>query len=270
MLRKEFDSFDRSSAGKLSHQDLEYAIAHLGYAVGEEYVLDLLKQFGVHDTDGDGFIEFDEFGPMWDMLHPGSPRALADARSSEAADRPKTVDEAMAMDAATAFKTYDMGASGIMSYAEVEAMMKDLGYDADANYTQGLMDAFAEFDSNADGSIGRDEFAKLWEHLGGGDTSTADLSAADESNPLYKRFKQYDVNHNGKLAHYEVHQICVDLGYDADARYVQGVMDQFAKFDANADGQIEFVEFATLWEYLGGEERAAEAEKTLQVMPRPR
>lgn len=190
-------------------------------------------------------------------------------RDPEAADRPKPVDEAMAMDAATAFKKYDVSATGSMSYADVEAMMKDLDYDADINYCQGLMDAFAEFDSDADGSIESDEFAKLWGHLGGGDSSPKP-AAADESDPLYKRFKQYDVNHNGKLAHYEVHQICVDLGYDADARYVQGVMDQFAKFDANADGQIEFVEFATLWEYLGGEERAAEAEKTLQVMPRPR
>jgi len=88
------------------------------------------------------------------------------------------VDEAMAMDAATAFKTYDVGARGSMSHADIEAMMKDLGYKVDASYTQGLMNAFAEFDSDADGSIGRDEFAKLWEHLGGGDTSTADLSAA--------------------------------------------------------------------------------------------
>jgi Ca2+-binding EF-hand superfamily protein len=62
-----------------------------------------------------------------------------------------------------------------------------------------------------------------------------------------------------------VHQICVDLGYDVDATYVQGVMDQFAKFDGDGDGQIEFVEFAALWDYLGGEERAVEAEKSLKT-----
>ena len=228
-----------------------------------------MKMCATANEEGVLLLDFEQFMDMWGHLQ-GDERwhqmpSTAEPESPEGSPELSAALEGLAADQATAFERYDEGGKGSLSHADIEAMMKDLGYDADANYTQGLMDAFAEFDSNADGSIGRDEFAKLWEHLGGGDTSTADLSAADESNPLYKRFKQYDVNHNGKLAHYEVHQICVDLGYDVDATYVQGVMDQFANFDQDGNGQIELVEFTALWDYLGGEERAVDAEKTLRV-----
>ena len=41
------------------------------------------------------------------------------------------------------------------------------------------------------------------------------------------------------------------LGFAADAAYVESVMQIFGNYDTNGDGALEFGEFGALWEQLG-------------------
>ena len=45
----------------------------------------------------------------------------------------------------------------------------------------------------------------------------------------------------------------VVLGYTADEKYLQGLLDLFGQFDTDGDGVVEFTEFSALWAHLGGE-----------------
>jgi hypothetical protein len=54
----------------------------------------------------------------------------------------------------------------MLDQAEVAAMIDELGYDVDANYVDGVMGLFGEFDRDQNGTIEPAEFNRLWTHLG--------------------------------------------------------------------------------------------------------
>ena len=48
-----------------------------------------------------------------------------------------------------------------------------------------------------------------------------------------------------------------DIGYNVNDKYVDGVMEVFAKFDDDHSGLLEYDEFRKLWEFLVGEGAAS-------------
>ena len=56
------------------------------------------------------------------------------------------------------FAMYDQHKTGLLTHAELELMMLDLGYACTPEYLDGLMDNFGQFDGNDDGLVSLAEF----------------------------------------------------------------------------------------------------------------
>lgn len=110
------------------------------------------------DTDSDGVIDFEEFKVLY--VHLGG------------TVEPTTVDNTQ-VDARREhpfwdlFSTHDLNGDGKLSQYEVQQMMLSMGYKAEESYVQQTMERFGQYDHNGDNSIDLDEFAQLWQHLGG-------------------------------------------------------------------------------------------------------
>ena len=97
------------------------------------------------------------------------------------------------------------------------------------------------------------------QHLGGEelapDENDDEVALHDE---LVAIFAKYDLQKTGLLTHAEVNAMLLDLGYETDDEYLNGLMQSFGQFDVNDDGLISLAEFGDLFEFVGGHERVAE------------
>jgi Ca2+-binding EF-hand superfamily protein len=148
-LRRQFDRYDQGRKGYLDIRDLEALMSELGYDSDPNYLQGLKQSFARFDEDGNGTIELAEFQALWTHLGgdervTGQTEAVVDASDGD--------DEATVL-LRRRFRQYDVNQSGQLSHYEVEMICVDLGYDVDSKYVSGLMQQFAEFDKNHDGSI---------------------------------------------------------------------------------------------------------------------
>ena len=90
-LRQTFSQFDVDGDGALSREEVTALVVSLGYAVHDAYVDQVMELFGKNggsDSNGDGLIQFDEFGPLWAQL--ARPAAGAQPGADGGADDGRT------------------------------------------------------------------------------------------------------------------------------------------------------------------------------------
>ena len=144
-------------------------------------------------------------------------------------------------------------------------MMEDMGYKAEESYVQQTMSLFGEHDDNGDNAIDLDEFAGLWEHLGGALPAGAQVQESEapeaqrtespaRDSELRLTFERYDSDQDGVLNNDEVRAMMESLGYKTSTEYIDGVMETFATIRDDGSTAVEFEVFEELWNHLGGGE----------------
>ena len=129
------------------------------------------------------------------------------------------------------FAHFDENGDGVLDQKELGAMFSELGFETDADYVTEVVKSF-EKGGVALAGISTSQFAVLWERIGG---------------DLIQKFRQFDVDNDGKLDKNEVAQLMQDLGYRSDSDYIVDILTNFGEFDTNDSGTIEFDEFTRLW-----------------------
>ena len=133
-IKRTFDMFDEDKDGKITTADLGAVLKGLGH----ECTAEELKEFiAAADSDGSGTIDIDEFTKM----------VLLDVEST------REEDEIVA-----AFRIFDRENNGYISSAELKHTMKVLQTGLSDSEIQAMI---VEADSNGDGVISYEEFAKM-------------------------------------------------------------------------------------------------------------
>lgn len=151
----QFRKADLNNDGKLSQYEMQQMmVSQMGYDVDANYVASLLELFADYDLDSDGAISLDEFEPLFSHLG-GMERVeltLTEAERNRDPLMPK-------------FKAYDQGGKGFLTQDDVMAIMKDLDYDVNNEYLQGVLAMFGSIDVDNSGVLEFGEFKELWKHL---------------------------------------------------------------------------------------------------------
>lgn len=144
-MRQVFDSIDYQQNGQLSYEDVFRSLASLGLRTDAATIQDLVQKY---DADGNGVIEFQEFGQMYGELV-GLPYAAYGRSSSNL----PILEEA--------FKSLT-GDTGRMSLAMLEQCFASLQRQMPPERVRALFD---KYDTNGDGTLMLEEFIPMFGEL---------------------------------------------------------------------------------------------------------
>ncbi|KAL4577406.1 hypothetical protein LXL04_013515 [Taraxacum kok-saghyz] len=131
-MRRVFNKFDKNKDGKISKEEYTSAVGVLG---GKNPKSDVSKAFQVIDTDGDGFIDFDEF---------------MEAQKSEGGVK--------TADIKSAFKVFDLDGNGKITAEELLQVLRKLGERCSLEACRKMVKGA---DADGDGMIDVNEFMGL-------------------------------------------------------------------------------------------------------------
>ncbi|KAI7743829.1 hypothetical protein M8C21_026965 [Ambrosia artemisiifolia] len=128
-MRQVFDKFDKNKDGKISKEEYVSAVDILGNKTAKS---DVAKAFKAIDTDGDGFVSFEEF-----MVAQGGVKT-GDIKS--------------------AFKVFDLDGNGKITAEELVQVLRQLGERCSLEACRRMVRGV---DADGDGMIDVDEFVGL-------------------------------------------------------------------------------------------------------------
>ncbi|KAK1410264.1 hypothetical protein QVD17_36799 [Tagetes erecta] len=131
-MRRVFDKFDKNKDGKISKEEYGSAMGLLGNKTGK---LEVSKAFQAIDTDGDGFVDFDEF---------------MEAQKSDGG--------VGTGDIKSAFKVFDLDGNGKITAEELLQVLRQLGERCSLEACRKMVRGA---DTDGDGMIDVDEFMGL-------------------------------------------------------------------------------------------------------------
>lgn len=138
-IRAIFDMFDKNGDGKLMNDELDKFIRALGREPSEDEVARIIEKA---DTDGNGYITFDEFLSYMDDVYVMSPDQIDDL--------------------VEAFKIFDVDKSGSISLQEFRNILTKYGKTMFTD--QDIIDIFDMIDLDGDGNVNYAEFIDMWKY----------------------------------------------------------------------------------------------------------
>jgi len=160
-----------------------------------------------------------------------APDAIADA-GREGASTPAQLNEAEARDGIiAAFAKWDTDQSGNIDEEELEAVLTALGMSVSPEL---LLKTFRIADANHDGKVDYKEFAQ-WLFNADGEAAAAAEGAMDR---ILAAFKKWDADENGYIGEDELIRVLGALGM-SEAE----VHKTFEAADLNSDGRVDYKEF---------------------------
>ncbi|XP_031248441.1 calmodulin-like protein 3 [Pistacia vera] len=143
-LRRVFQMFDRNGDGKITKKELSDSLQNLGIFIPDG---DLVQMIDKIDTNGDGFVDIDEFGALYQtiMNEKDEEEDMKEAFNvfDQNGDGYITVDELRSVlaslglkqgrtleDCKRMIKKVDVDGDGMVDYAEFKQMMKGGGFAA--------------------------------------------------------------------------------------------------------------------------------------------
>ncbi|XP_043725588.1 probable calcium-binding protein CML23 [Telopea speciosissima] len=138
-IRKVFKRFDANGDDKLSSTELGNVLN----ALGSETSPDEIKRMMVEiDTDGDGFIDLQEFADFHRGVNNGDARSTADG-IRELKD---------------AFNLFDRDKNGLISVTELHMILKNLGENCSLHDCSKMI---SSVDADGDSNVNFEEFKKM-------------------------------------------------------------------------------------------------------------
>uniref|UniRef100_A0A0D6QZ05 EF-hand domain-containing protein n=1 Tax=Araucaria cunninghamii TaxID=56994 RepID=A0A0D6QZ05_ARACU len=133
-LQQVFKKFDANNDGKISSSELKSMMAALGSQASDAETASMMREA---DTDGDGFINFEEFIES-------NTKGVSHAH--------------LLKDLENAFKMYDLDKNGSISVEELHKVLKSLGEESSLQECRQMIKGV---DKDADGSINFEEFKTM-------------------------------------------------------------------------------------------------------------
>ncbi|CAF1161135.1 unnamed protein product [Adineta ricciae] len=137
-LRGAFNLFDRDRNGAISLAELKQVLIALNFQPTEKLLGKIMKEM---DTDGNGSVEFDEFVKVMRKVYE---RNFTDEEMRKA------------------FACFDVDNSGYITVNELREVLGRLNH----NVTEyRINEVLGEIDTDHDGKISFDEFARMLKHM---------------------------------------------------------------------------------------------------------
>ena len=73
-----FQQFDTDNSGKITHENIHYAMQKLGQQMTEQEIEEIIKQ---HDVAGDGVLSFEEFSAIFNDQMKHTDELMASVKS---------------------------------------------------------------------------------------------------------------------------------------------------------------------------------------------
>ncbi|KAL6209050.1 hypothetical protein ACLB2K_019993 [Fragaria x ananassa] len=144
-LRRVFQMFDRNGDGRITKQELSDSLENLGIFIPDKDLHQMIEKI---DANGDGFVDIDEFGALYQNL------------MDERADR-----EDPEEDMREAFNVFDQNGDGFITVEELRSVLASLGL-KQGRTLEDCKIMIKKVDVDGDGRVNFKEFKQMMK--GGG------------------------------------------------------------------------------------------------------
>eukprot|EP00258_Populus_trichocarpa_P032804 XP_024448823.1 calmodulin-like protein 3 [Populus trichocarpa] len=140
-LKRVFQMFDRNGDGKITKKELNDSLENLGIFIPDKELTQMIETI---DVDGDGCVDIDEFGELY--------QSLMDDKDEEE-------------DMREAFKVFDQNGDGFITVDELRSVLASLGL-KQGRTLEDCKRMIMKVDVDGDGMVDYKEFKKMMK--GGG------------------------------------------------------------------------------------------------------
>ena len=238
-----FDRFDLNLNGALDDKDMKHMCHQLRIDVDEQYVSELISNFGRFDQNGSGEIDKTEFRGLWQLLVQGSAE----------------VGQVERQEIAIAQSALGFGMDIAQNGTVLELLRGDVGEVLPAEHA-GVQKWARVVELNGTPVRSKDDVTTL---IGQSESSEFLFvfeialrmdAEARKLNDLQQKFLAYDSNKDGILTPDDVQRMLSSLGYSEQDIASTGILDFL---DEDTDG-IDFLEFQQIWGLLVGPQTVGE------------
>ncbi|KAM5570164.1 calmodulin-like protein 7 [Rosa sericea] len=140
-LKRVFQMFDQNGDGRISRKELSDSLENLGIFIPDKELLNMIQKI---DVDGDGCVDIDEFGELY--------QSIMDERNEEE-------------DMKEAFNVFDQNGDGFIAVDELRSVLSSLGL-KQGKSIEDCKRMIMKVDVDGDGRVNYKEFKQMMK--GGG------------------------------------------------------------------------------------------------------
>lgn len=164
-LRRVFATFDKNDDGFITKQELRESLKNIRIFMTNEEVEEMVSRV---DSNGDGLIDFEEFGTLCGSLMIGGgdqERSTAkmngiNKRDDDDQDQEHDQDDDDDGDLKEAFDVFDKDKDGMISVEELGSILSSLGLN-EGNKIENCKEMIRKVDMDGDGMVNFQEFKKM-------------------------------------------------------------------------------------------------------------
>ncbi|KAI4329918.1 hypothetical protein MLD38_028248 [Melastoma candidum] len=141
-LRRVFSMFDRNGDGQITKKELHDSLQNLGIHIPEKDLVQMIEKI---DVNGDGYVDIDEFGSVYQSIMDGKDDEEEDMRE--------------------AFNVFDQNGDGFITVEELRSVLASLGL-KQGRTLEDCKKMITKVDVDGDGMVNFKEFKQMMK--GGG------------------------------------------------------------------------------------------------------
>ena len=149
-LRRVFATFDKNSDGFITKQELMESLKNIGIFMTEKEVKEMFLKL---DANGDGLIDFEEFGLLCESMVGGG-----DQQEKEVNGKKSMLENEE--DLKEAFDVFDRDKDGLISVEELGSILSSLGL-KEGKKMESCKEMIRKVDMDGDGMVNFEEFKRM-------------------------------------------------------------------------------------------------------------
>ncbi|XP_047333298.1 calmodulin-like protein 3 [Impatiens glandulifera] len=162
-LRRVFLMFDRNGDGRITKKELSDSLQNMGMSISET---DLSKMIEKIDVNGDGCVDIDEFGALYESILDREREAKGRAVEKEGGEgEGEDGEEEDGEDMREAFNSFDQNGDGFITVDELRSVLSSLGL-KQGRTEEDCRIIISRVDADGDGRVNFTEFKQMMK--GGG------------------------------------------------------------------------------------------------------